>query len=157
MIQRRIEQYGAVYCLQQRKSSQFSWTERFTYLIGWVRSAVFRSSTTLFLISISSSSKANRVCICRNGEKLNENGVQCGDNWLKWLNLASYHAIWKATWLQTMLQFYATCYHYIKYFHLFYWFNMKMLIIIWQQLNSNSTYFLSFTHQCVNFRYHDRQ
>lgn len=34
------------------------------YLMGWVRSAVFKSSTILFFISVSSSSKAYRVCIC---------------------------------------------------------------------------------------------
>lgn len=34
------------------------------YLMGWVRRAVFKSSTILFFISVSSSSKAYRVCIC---------------------------------------------------------------------------------------------
>lgn len=33
------------------------------YLMGWVRRAVFKSSTILFFISVSSSSKAYRVCI----------------------------------------------------------------------------------------------
>lgn len=34
------------------------------YLMGWVRRAVFKSSTILFFTSVSSSSKAYRVCIC---------------------------------------------------------------------------------------------
>lgn len=54
---------------------------RFTHLIGWVRSAVFRSSTTLFLISISSSSKANKVCICRNGVEWEYNWMAL-NSWL---------------------------------------------------------------------------
>lgn len=41
------------------------WGKRMdNYLMGWVRRAVFKSSTILFLISVSSSSKTYRVCIC---------------------------------------------------------------------------------------------
>lgn len=38
------------------------------YLMGWVRRAVFKSSTILFFISVSSSSKAYSVCICSEKE-----------------------------------------------------------------------------------------
>lgn len=58
-----------------------------SHLIGCVRNAVFRSSTTLFLISISSSSKANRVCICgqpgrQTGRRANQGSATLRTMWL---------------------------------------------------------------------------